>query len=63
MNNAKLKEALSTLDSDSTTLEEIVPFEWTTVYTFDPYTSIDRIERVTGSRSPTLNTVMRLSLK
>lgn len=54
MNNAKLKEALSTLDSDSTTLEEIVPFEWTTVYTFDPYTSIDRIERVTGSKSPTL---------
>ena len=54
LNNARLKEALSTLDSDSVTLEEIVPFEWTTVYTFDPYTSIDRIEWVTGSKSPAL---------
>lgn len=27
LNNAKLKESLSTLESDSTTLEEIVPFE------------------------------------
>jgi len=54
LNNAKLKDALSTLDSDRTTLEEVVPFEWTTVYTFDPYTSIDRIEWITGSKSPAL---------
>ncbi len=54
LNNAKLEKALSTLNSDSATLEEIVPFEWTTVYTFDPYTSIDRIEWVIGSKSPTL---------
>ena len=54
LNNAKLKKALSTLDSGSATLEEIVPFEWTTVYTFDPYTSIDRIEWVTGSKSSVL---------
>lgn len=53
-NNAKLEKTLSALDCDSITLEEIVPFEWTTVYTFDPYTSIDRIERITGSRSPAL---------
>lgn len=42
MNNAKLKGALTSIDSDSITLEEAVPFEWTTVYTFDPYTSIGR---------------------
>ena len=54
LNNAKLKKALSTLDSDSATLEEVVPFEWTSVYTFDPYTSIDHIEWVTGSKSPAL---------
>ena len=54
LNNAKLEKALSALDSDSATLEEIVPFEWTTVYTFDPYTSIDRIEWVTSSKSPAL---------
>ena len=54
LNNAKLKKAQSTLDSGSATLEEIVPFEWTSVYTFDPYTSIDHIEWVTGSKSPAL---------
>ncbi|WP_295765833.1 hypothetical protein [uncultured Oscillibacter sp.] len=54
LNNARLKNTLSTLGSDSATLEEIVPFEWTAVYTFDPYTSIDRIEWVTGSNSPAL---------
>lgn len=54
LNNAKLKKALSTLDSGRVTLETIVPFEWTTVYTFNPYTSIDRIRRVTGSKSPAL---------
>lgn len=54
LNNAKLKNALSTLDGGNTTLEKVVPFEWTTVYTFDPYISIDCIERVTGSKSPAL---------
>lgn len=54
LNNARLKNALSALDGGSVTLEEIVPFEWTTVYTFDPYTSIDRIKWVTGSKSPAL---------
>lgn len=54
MNNARLKTALSKLDCDSVTLEAVVPFTWSTVYTFDPYTSIDRIEWVTGSNSPAL---------
>lgn len=54
MNNAKLEEALTGITSDNVTLEEVVPFEWTSVYTFDPYTSIDRIKRVTGSKSPAL---------
>ena len=53
-NNAKLEKTLSTLDCDSITLEKIVPFEWTTVYTFDPYTSKERIERVVGSKIPAL---------
>jgi hypothetical protein len=54
MNNAKLEETLAGITEDSVTLEEVIPFEWTTVYTFDPYTSIDRIEWVTGSKSPAL---------
>ena len=54
INNNKLEDAFTELTTDSVTLEEIVPFEWTTVYTFDPYTSIDRIEWITGSKSPSL---------
>ena len=54
INNNKLEDAFTMLTTDSVTLEEIVPFEWTTVYTFDPYTSIDRIEWITGSKSPAL---------
>lgn len=54
INNKKLEDAFTELTTDSVTLEEVVPFEWTTVYTFDPYTSIDRIEWITGSKSPAL---------
>ena len=54
INNSKLEDTFTDLTTDSVTLEEIVPFEWTTVYTFDPYTSIDRIEWITGSKSPVL---------
>ena len=54
MNNDKLENALTGLSSDSVTLEEVVPFEWTTIYTFDPYTPLDRIEQITGSKSPAL---------
>ncbi len=54
MNNAKLEDALTEITDDKVTLEEIVPFEWTTVYTFDPYTSIKRIKWITGSNSPAL---------
>ena len=54
INNNKLENSLTALGKENVTLEEVVPFDWTTVYTFDPYTSIERIERVTGSKSPTL---------
>lgn len=54
MNNAKLEDALTEITDDRVTLEEIVPFEWTTVYTFAPYTSIKRIKWITGSNSPAL---------
>ena len=54
INNDKLEDALTGLSCDSVTLEEVIPFEWTTVYTFDPYTSLERIERITSSKSPAL---------
>lgn len=54
INNKKLEDTLTGISSESVILEEVIPFEWTTVYTFDPYTSLDVIERVTGSKSPAL---------
>jgi len=54
INNNNLKDVLTELESSKVTLEEAVPFEWTAVYSFDPYTSLDRIRHVTGSRSPAL---------
>ena len=54
LNHHKLEDALTELSSGTVTLEGVVPFDWTTVYTFDPYTSKERIQRVTGSRSPAL---------
>ncbi|MGN0313778.1 MAG: hypothetical protein ACI4EG_03185 [Fusicatenibacter sp.] len=54
INNEKLKDAFMELTADSVTLEEIVPFEWTTVYTFDPYSSQEFVERISGSKSPVL---------
>ena len=33
------------------TLNEIVPFEWSTVYTFDPYVTRSEIEKIIGFKS------------
>lgn len=54
VNNARLKAALADLPQDTVTLEEAVPFHWTTVFTFDPYTPLSVIREVTGSDSPAL---------
>ena len=54
MNNAKLEDALTGVNSDSVTLEEDVPFEWTTVYACDPYSSREFVKRISGSNSPAL---------
>lgn len=54
VNNGKLKKALTALPEGTVTLEEVVPFEWDTVFTFDPYTPIEVIENATGSESHAL---------
>ena len=54
LNNSKLKTTITSLDCDSTVLEDIVPFEWTMVYTFGPYTSKDCMKRIVGAQSPAL---------
>lgn len=54
INNDKLKQVFTQLDTATVTLEEVVPFPWTTVYTFDPYTSREQMEKITGTKSPML---------
>lgn len=55
INNHRLKAAISEVDEERITLEEIVPFEWTAVYSFGPYFPLQDIERITGSKSPALD--------
>lgn len=47
----QLKEAFATIGGEETTLNDIVPFEWDTVYTFDPYTSRAEMEQAIGFQS------------
>lgn len=54
VNNARLKTAMRSLPQSTATLEEAVPFQWTAVYTFSPYTPLEVIREVTGSDSPAL---------
>jgi len=50
-NNYRLKQSIHTISKTEVTLNEIVPFEWDTVYTFAPYTSRSEIEEIIGFKS------------
>lgn len=49
--NYLLKQSISKISKPTVTLNEIVPFEWDTVYTFAPYTSRSEIEEIIGFKS------------
>lgn len=51
VNNQKLKREVIAVNSDNVELNEIVPFDWDMVYTFEPYTSKEQIEDVIGFKS------------
>jgi len=51
INNQKLKKAITSIDADHIKLNEIVPFNWDCVYTFEPYTTKDEIENTLGFKS------------
>ncbi len=51
-NDNKLENAIENLSEETVTLEEVVPFEWDAVYTFDPYTSREEIAETIGFDSP-----------
>ena len=50
--NDRLAKAIQKMDSDTVTLEELVPFAWDAVYTFEPYTSKESIRETIGFFSP-----------
>lgn len=51
VNNQKLKKAVTAVNSDNVKLNEIVPFKWDVVYTFEPYMSKEKIEDAIGFKS------------
>ena len=57
-NNYMLKEAVVNLDSKKICVNQVVPFEWHTVYAFKPYTSKEIIEGTLGIESSVIEPTM-----
>lgn len=54
--NQQLKKSMTSLeDNQKVTLNEIVPFDWDIVYTFEPYTSREEIEEIIGFQSDSIS--------
>ena len=49
--NHQLKSALTGLTDETITLEQAVPFSWDEVYSFAPYTTVEKIQEVIGTES------------
>lgn len=43
-----LRLAMAAVEEGETTLNEIVPFAWDSVYTFEPYTTREQMEEIMG---------------
>lgn len=51
INNQKLVNSINSINSDVVQINEIVPFDWDIVYTFEPYSSKESIEEIVGFKS------------
>ena len=51
MNNQKLDNSLNSITGDTVKLNEVVPFEWDAVYTFESYISKGDMEKIIGFQS------------
>ena len=60
-NNAAFSESVKAIDVDIITLNELVTFEWDTMYTFTPFTPRESIERVIGFSSRDIRTTFNES--
>lgn len=53
--NQQLKKSITSLEGNQkVTFNEIVPFDWDMVYTFEPYTSREEIEEIIGFQSDSI---------
>lgn len=50
-NNHKLQSSITSLETGTVNWNDVVPFTWEAVYTFDPYTSVAEIEKTIGFSS------------
>lgn len=51
INNQKLQNSVQSIGSEMVQLNDVVPFEWDFLYTFDPYQSKEEIEKLVGFKS------------
>lgn len=51
INNKKLESSVKSISSETVKINDIIPFEWDTVYTFTPYESKESIEEIVGFKS------------
>lgn len=51
INNHKLENSIKSIQSDNIKLNEVVPFDWDAVYTFEPYASKENIEEIVAIKS------------
>ena len=51
INNSKLEQSFTAITAETVAFNEIVPFDWDMVYTFEPYTSKAEIEAMIGFKS------------
>lgn len=51
INNKELRKSVTSIADDTVCLNDIVPFEWDTVYTFSPYGDKESIEETIGFKS------------
>lgn len=51
VNNERLKRSVTAVNTQNVELNNVVPFEWDAVYTFEPYASKEEIEEIVGFKS------------
>lgn len=51
INNQKLENTIKAIDATTVNINEIVPFDWDTIYTFEPYEPKESIQEIIGFKS------------